>query len=75
MGSMTSEINLNYYHQAIIALAVKNLAGEAISLRAVVDELHDATVNYYNGDLFADYKRGWIQAVVEYSKSKQVDNW
>lgn len=48
------------------------MSGEAISLRAAIDELHDAIVNYYNGDLFAGYKIEWIQVVIEYFKASKL---
>jgi len=63
--------NITYY--PYIASVVDSLPNESFTLLTMIDQLHDAIVDCYDGDVFADYKRGWMQAVVEYFKTKQVE--
>lgn len=48
------------------------LSTEEITLPKIVDKLHDAIVDCYDGDSFTTYKSRWIQAITEYFKFQDL---
>lgn len=69
---MESTITEEYY--PAIDLVWQSLSTDTeITLKLLIENLEDHIIDCYRGELFAQYKRGWIRTVLAYTAKKGID--